>query len=373
MLDFALSLMEKDEHVRTYPNYVSASSLGQCSRRIGYGLLDYEPMDCPASLAFTFDLGNAIHDMVQRRLVAMGWIKARPVMTADGGIDWEQIEEFPSSGCELRAVDHERRISGFCDGVTVPLLKVETTHGPTYRPDPKGKVYMIEIKSSTDRPNFWIMGIRDGGTDTISESNCPSEFIRLDNETAKKKGAKPKQQIYKFKHSRKVFSKFGPRVCPVYTVKIDGKEEDVTIIHMGNSAGTYTSLTEPKSDHVLQASTYCDALSQMLGVKIDDILFIYVGKDVRVEDGSPLGVPIKLFDVPVSPKAKRVVDLKLKPIFEATDAGELPGRDCNLDSFECRGCPYVWHCYPDFLPEEQQVAMEHRQLLRIERKKGSDV
>lgn len=361
-IDFALSLMKKSEHVRKFPHCVGASSLGMCGRRIGYSLLSFPAMDAPAHLAFILDLGNAIHDMVQRRLVSMGWIKARPVLNQNGDLDWEQLPEFPASGCEIRAVDEKRRISGFCDGVTVPLIKTTKNGITSYEPNENGKVYMVEIKSITDRPNFFVLGIRDGGTQPISEENCPSEFINLDVQSSK--NGKNKQKLYTFQHSRKVFCKVGgPRMLPVYKVKIDGKDELITVLMIGNTQGQFSALTKPKPEHILQASSYSTILSQKLGVEINDILFLYVGKDVSglsYDEDSPLNVPVKLFETPVDPTTTDLVDIKLSDIFSCTDNGTLPEKEFTPDTWECRGCPYVWHCYPESLPEDVVEAMKER-------------
>ena len=179
--------------------YIRGSSIGYCSRQIGYMLLGYSGLPNNGYSQVTLDLGNAIHDMLQIRLVSLGWIKAKPIIR-EGRLDWEQDGD-PLSGCELTVLDHENRIIGHCDGITVPLSKKETEHGCEYLPDPNGERYLIEIKSITDRPNFWVKGFLDGGTEDLIEEENEEVFIDVDFVKTKSTG-KIGQKIGNLKHTR---------------------------------------------------------------------------------------------------------------------------------------------------------------------------
>lgn len=328
-------------------NLIRASSIGMCKRRIGYGLLGYPGTPDTSHSLVTLNLGNAIHDMLQRHLVKMGWIKAKPVLSEDGFIDWEQADD-PQSGCELGIYDEKLRFTGHCDGVTVPLI--EDPDSPfKLRPGEGGKRYLIEIKSITDRPIFFIRAIRDGGVDPIREEDNNSEFIDLDM-TQSKSSKKFQQLLYNFSHSRQVVSKFGRRTCPVYKVSLDGnKEEMITVLMVSNMAGKFSNLQKPQEDHIMQASLYASRLG------LEDILFIYVGKDVdprSYKEDNMLNVPIKTFHHKVDPDDVTLAEVKIEEIYSFTDQNELPPRDFEPTDKECSWCPFLWTCYPDLVDLE---------------------
>ena len=322
--------------------YLRCSSIGDCSRKIGYQLLGYQPLPDNSHSKFILSLGNAIHDLIQRKLVALGWVKAKPILSIDGQIDWEQTEEDPLSGCELNIIDHELRIIGHCDGVSVPLKK----EGEDYTPDLSGKRYLIEIKSISDKPRFWVLGIRDGGKNWIHENDYPSEFIEIDVELSSTSKTL-QQRVSKFQHSREVRSvRFGKRMCPVYKVMVEGKEEDVTIIMIGNSIGAFSSLNKPKPEHIQQASLYASQLG------LEDILFIYVGKDVdpkHYTEDEFLNLPIKIFETKVTPLSVDLIKEKIGSIYKYTDEETLPPQEYKFgeDHSPCKWCPFLWQCYPE--------------------------
>jgi len=322
--------------------YIRGSSIGMCKRRIGYQLLGYQGLSESGHSLFILDLGNAIHDLVQRQLVNMGWIKAKPVLV-DGNIDWEQTDD-KESGCELSILDHDLRIIGHCDGVTVPL-KINGSDLEDITPDPNGERYLIEIKSITDKPRFWVLGIRDGGTGPINELDCPAEFIDLSYEESST--GNMAQRLSRYQHTRLVRGKFNNREAPVYKLKIDGKDELVTVLMVGNSMGSFSSLKKPKPDHILQASLYANALN------LKKILFIYVGKDIDSRGYKDLddllNIPVKVFKHEVDELDIELISSKVKGIYDFVDNKELPPRDYTLeeDRSGCKFCPYSWQCWPE--------------------------
>jgi hypothetical protein len=341
----AYSMVQNRNKEERDNRYIRGSSIGMCKKRIGYQILGYQGVPEGGHSLFILDLGNAIHDMVQRYLVKMGWIKAKPILQKDGMIDWKQLDD-PQSGCELSIINHDLRIIGHCDGVTVPLVKNPNAEGlDSYYPDPSGERYLIEIKSITDKPRFWVLAIRDGGTDTIDEEDCPAEFINISYETSQ--AGNLMQKISRFQHSRTVRSRFGTRVSPVYKLKVEGRDELVTVLMVGNSMGAFSSLERPKSEHVMQASLYAHELN------LNKIIFIYVGKDIdsrTYEDAEDLlNLPVKVYEHTVQPLDIATIKGKIRNIYEYVDKGELPPRDYGWDEDKssCKWCPYAWQCWPD--------------------------
>ena len=324
--------------------YIRGSSIGMCRRRIGYQVLGYQGLPEGAHSAIILDVGNALHDTLQLGLVKLGWVKAKTKLASDGSLDWEQLEG-ETSGCEIPIIDHERRIIGHCDAVTVPLRKTGRDGLNSYVPDPSGKPYLIEIKSITDKPRFWVLGIRDGGKHRIREEDNPPEFINLAWERTTSGGMSRK--LSRFQHSREVSSKYGVKSHPVYKLNTDNGEELITVLMAGNSMGSYGALTEPKSEHILQASLYADYLG------IDSIIFIYVGKDVDSNEyenrESLLNLPVKVFEYPVRKEVLSIINEKIVSIYEYVDANTLPPRDYGFteNKSPCGYCPFRWQCYPD--------------------------
>lgn len=321
--------------------YIRASSIGMCRRRIGYSVLGYQPTPEDSHSLFTFDLGHAIHFMIQSKLVSMGWIKAKPTFNKDNSIAWKQTSD-KLSGCELQILDHDLRIMGHCDGVTVPLVKSTNEEGiTTYIPNKSGERYLIEIKSITDKSRFWVLGIPDGGKEPITDIN--SGFIDIDPDNF---NGKIQQRVAKFQYTRKVTTKHSTIDYPVYKLKVNGKDELVTVLMIGNSVGSFTSLQSPKANHIAQASLYASYLN------IDKILFIYVGKDSdskNYQDDNILNLPIKIIEHKVDSTDVLAIKQKIKDVYSYTDKTELPPRDFKWeeDRSECTFCPYNWQCYPD--------------------------
>lgn len=347
---------EREAEAKERSGVIRASSIGQCSRRIGYGLLGYQPAPESGQTLFTFRLGSAIHDVIQRQLVAMGWIKAKPVLTPDGRIGWMQDDDA-LSGCELEMWDAARRLVGHPDGITIPLARRQGVTGlDSYYPDPKGERYLVEIKSMSDRPRFWLQVVRDGGTKPLHESDMTVEFITPDAEIVR--SGECQQRLHKYSHLREVVSgQYGPKLKPVYKVRINGVEEAVTVLMTGNSQGGFSSLSAPKSEHVAQASLYAAHFG------IARVMFIYVSKEAQGgADGTGddlLSVPIKIFEQAVEAYDLTAIYAKAARIYAATDAGELPERefDWNAKRSECRRCPFAWQCWPD---KVNSVALNRR-------------
>jgi hypothetical protein len=344
---FAKALLSKNKNDRDN-RYIRGSSIGACCRRIGYQLLGYQGIPDTGHSMSVLDLGNAIHDVIQRNLVNIGWIKAKPIINNNGTIDWEQTDDI-LSGCELPILNHNLRIIGHCDGVTVPLVKTVKNGVEEFTPGEDGERYLIEIKSITDRSSFWVLGIRDGGTGPISEESNPSEFIELSYEASSSGGIM--QKLGRFQHKREVRGKFGSKECGVYKLKIDNKDELVTVIMAGDSMGSFSALKKPKAEHILQASLYARELG------LEKILFLYIGKDVDSRhysnNDSLFNVPMKIFEWTVTALDINLIDSKIARIYEAVDRGELPSKDYNFEEKKspCRYCPYNWQCYPDRVDE----------------------
>lgn len=353
--------MLKDRSVSTRDNrYIRASSIGQCKRQVGYSLLGYQGLPVDGLGTFTFDQGSALHLMIQKRLVSLGWIKAKPVIkfTKDSWyMDWEQTDD-PNSGCELPIENHDLRIIGHCDGITVPLSKRIENKIEGYYPDPEGERYLIEIKSITDKSRFWALAIRDGGINQINEEDFKTEFIELDYELTST-GNKA-QKFSRFQHSRKVRSAYGVKDQPVYKLKIEGKDELVTILMAGNSAGSFTNLQKPKPEHIMQASLYANQLG------LDKILFIYLGKDVdnNLYKEDLLNTPIKIFEHVVDELDIDIIKNKVETIYSYTDERKLPPRDYEYgeDKSPCKWCSHRHLCYPDKI----DIEPINKQLIELE-------
>src|SRR5205807_7731334 len=93
---------------------IRASVIGACRRQIGYELLGYEAAPASETSLFLCSVGGALHEMVLRSLVGLGWIRARLGLDAEGRLVWEQDGDS-LSGCELGFVDEERRLMGHPD------------------------------------------------------------------------------------------------------------------------------------------------------------------------------------------------------------------------------------------------------------------
>jgi len=308
-----------------------------CNRKIGYDILGYRGIPETAHGLVTLDMGEAIHLMVQRYLVKLGWIEST-LTVKNGEFVWKNP---PIGGCEIPFKDEKRRLSGRCDGITVPLLHTDdgTTFG-SYTPHPDGVRYLVEIKSISDRSTFLVRGIRDGGKSTIS---TPSEFLDI---TAKpsRSSKKLQQLFYKYLHSRKVVESWGVRECPVYSLNIKNSAEPVTVTLATNILGKFSNLRGPVPYHLAQASAY----AQHFG--LEDILFIYVGKDADpagYEDAEDFeNSPIKVFHHKVDSTDLALIDIQLEEIYSFVDAGKLPPHGHSLGDRICDFCPYKWQCFP---------------------------
>jgi hypothetical protein len=334
---------EEEEHEH---RYIRASSISFCRRRIAYSLLGYQPAPSGGHALFTFSTGHALHMMLQRRLVGMGWIKARLSLSPHGSPIWEQDGD-PLSGCELEILDHDQRVIGHLDGLTVPLKKGTGPSGlPGYYPDPEGERYLVEIKTITDRPRFWVLGIRDGGVQPVREEDAPPEFLQPDVKLSL--SGDLQQQLGVFSHTREVIAPGGLVMRrPVYRMQVRGSEELVTLLRAGTSRGSFSNLRAPKPEHVLQATVYA------AHYEIRKVLFIYAGKDADrreyADEEDLLNVPLKVFEHSITREDVATVRERVQYVYRYTDAGDLPPRDFDFDAKRspCPYCPFAWQCWPE--------------------------
>jgi hypothetical protein len=327
--------------------YIRVSSIGDCSRKIAYSVLGYQSMPTSGHFSFVLSLGNSIHDMIQAQLVNMGWIKAEPFWNSDRNIlDWKQTDD-PESGCELEVVDHNLRVLGHLDGITVPMKKISNGNPDIhdYIPapdDPEAERYLIEIKSISDRPTYWLNIIDDGGKHTICEADFELSLATPD--ITESSSGKRNQRIGKYLHERIVVNPWGKSIkYPVHEIQIGGTLKAVTVIRQGLTLGAFSQIKEPKPVHLAQASMY----AKCKGIK--KILFLYVGKDVdqrTYEDPSSLtNFPIKIFEREVDDFTTLVLESKISEIYKKTDEGQLPPRDYDWGSNECEFCQFKWTCW----------------------------
>ena len=345
---FAYSVIDTANSSKRDNRYIRASSLGGCGRRAGYMLLGYQPLPHDGKTVSAFNVGTAVHNMIQAKLVEIGLIDALPYWNSERWqMEWIQGSD-PQSGCELEAVDHTLRILGHCDGVTVPLIKDD--NGFLVRATDKlaGERYLIEIKTISDRGRYWILGFWDGGKNPIDETATPAEFIEIPYVKSKSSG-KRQQRLFQFSHTRQVNSdKYGPRVCPVYKVKDkDGNKNFVTVVMTGHNLGGFSELEEPKREHVIQATYYANHF------KVGKILFLYIGKDVDEagysEQGELSNYPIKSYIHNVDPIDVDFIKAKTEMIYESVDKGNLPDRDYDPTDRKamCRFCEFRTQCAPE--------------------------
>lgn len=342
------------------PTMIRASSLGMCRRRIGYDILGYMGIPENSHNIITLDTGEALHIMLQKYLVKLGWINS--ILTVkDNELCWEN--PTTESGCEIPFVDEKLRIRGRCDGITVPLKYIkEKNEIGSFIPDKDGTRYLVEIKSISDRNNFAVLGILDGGTEPISDETAT--FLELDTKISS--SGKQQQILYDFSHSRPVKTKFGLRNCPVYNVLIGGEKRAITVLFTSNIYGRFSNLKKPADYHIPQASLY----AKHFGLK--DILFIYIGKDVNpqlYDTNSLFNAPIKIFHHVVNPIDTLLIETKVKEIYESVDKGELPENDIEKGSSDCFYCPYKWQC----LEQDVNIDLLNAELTQIGRpalKKG---
>jgi len=322
-------------------DFIRTSSIGECARRIGFSLQGMPTEPETSHSMFTLDMGTAIHLLIQKKLVELGWIRST-LSVSKGNIVWKN-DKASGSGCELSFVDKKRRLTGHCDGITVPLVEIVGEDGQPYLvPGEGGKRFLVEIKSITDRPLFLVKGIRDGGHNPIREEDFPVETIDITPKPSRSSN-KLQQLIFNLSHTRTVYTKHGARICPVYKLYVNGKQELVTILLITNILGKYDNLISPLPKHILQASIYADEFG------LEDILFIYVGKDYSpsmYDEEDPLNIPIKIFHVKLDRNNILLIEDRIKDIYSYIDKGELPPREYGQDSYECMYCPYKTLCRP---------------------------
>jgi len=331
----AKEILLSRSHEKPPKPYIRVSSISFCKRRIAYNLSEVEGTPESAHSAIILDLGNLLHDTLQAYLIKLGWIKAKPTLSEEGTIQWIQDGD-DKSGCEIEVLDDNLRISGHCDGITVPLVKTVDEFGyPSFKPDPNGERYLIEIKTITDKPRFWVSAIPASGS--------APEFIEI--VPTKSRSGKFAQRISKFQGTGKFRTPYGMREYPIFKVETPEGEKSVALVMAGNSPGAFTMLIEPKREHILQASVYADWF------KIKKVLFIYVGKDVDMmnykDRQSLFNIPVKIFEHEVNQEDVALCKLKVKTIYEYLDRGELPPGDYEWGDTECLMCPYKQLCWPD--------------------------
>ena len=326
--------------------YIRGSSLGMCGRRIGYTLLGYQGGPHNAHTQFIFDQGNALHDALQLQLSRMGWVDALPRWDDQrSSLEWDQGSDSVS-GCELDVIDHQMRVLGHLDGITVPLSK--NAEGELL-PDPGGERYLLEIKTISDRPNFWALGVKDGGTYPLKEKDNPADWIEI-KPTLSKTSGKQMQCLTGYSHSRKVVHPiYGVRECPVYKVNLETGEQLVTIIRACNTLGAFSQLEKPKPAHILQASYYANHYN------LKKILFLYVAKDSNFrdykEEADLLNYPMKIYEHAVDPLDILFIKDKVAGIYRMTDKGALPPKEWDSpddSGSECGYCPFLFECHPKF-------------------------
>jgi len=106
----------------------------------------------------------------------------------------------------------------------------------------------------------------------------------------------------------------------------------------------FTTLKEPKKEHLIQAMLYFLALKKILNNELDGIYFIYINRDNR---------KIKEFTVTFDDE-KEIIDT-LKPIilkFYLELEKEVEDIDRTEDKAICKNCPYIDSCWENYNPQD---------------------
>lgn len=265
--ELAIHLQQKRIKNPRDNSYIRLSDSGSCSRAIAYRLLGFPMEEMTSHSLMTFEIGHAIHEMVQTWLVDMNLIKAEKVLVNRNGsqaIDW-------IGNAEDELVDHDLRVAGHFDGCTEPVKLTNISGHNRYIQDNNGERRIIEIKSITNRPKLKAKrvypGVRFGKWEDIEEGQSLKDF----------------GDITEVKHF----------------------------------PGSWSQLEHPKPEHIAQASMY----AYIKG--IPRIFFIYVAKDGDpngYEEYHPLNMPIKVFDIPIDMEMVELLKIKFSNIWNKVDA-----------------------------------------------------
>jgi hypothetical protein len=285
------------------------SGIGGCRRQLAYRRLWYkegkvEPPIWSHGL-FTFDIGHAVHLKLQHRLSNAGplkWVDADPIVDEHGNFGW-------AGNCEINLRNDELEFEGHLDDLTRPLKRV-TRDGvefivPTAEDDPKGRRYIIDIKTITAR-----------------------ERTVLDEDP----------------HSGQIL---GAKTYP----------------------SAFEKLKAPKDEHIQQVSMYCYLTTQpgfktdrIPGPlkELPGIMMIYVAKDLdpkyygkKTDEFSEarglLNSPYKIFTLDADPRLIQALLTKNRLISQALKEGKLPPRDFqhkpDRPAWACVDCPFRHTCY----------------------------
>jgi hypothetical protein len=345
--DLAAHLQVKRIKNKRDNSYIRLSSAGYCSRKIGYMVTGHEEQEISSHALSTFEIGHAIHNMIQTWCVDMGILKATKLIELVNGsqeVSWK-------GNAEGNLIDHNLKVAGHFDGITEPLVKEEIIGYQSlgeslksYKVDPKnGKRHILEIKTITNR-------------------------------------SKTKYQI--IKNGRKVWKDIKPGE---YLDEFEGIES------VKVWPGQFDSLQKPKEEHIAQASMY----GYLLGA--EKILFIYITKDGDPSSynyNSLLNLPVKCFSVDVDVNVVEMLKEKFKSIwvkveafFEALNKNNisieeyrnlpfkekqayqllLPDREYSCTDyykdFQCTYCDYNHECYPKYFNKSDSVFKERPYLL----------
>ncbi len=157
-----LSAIYRDDDERPTPyDFIPVSSIGDCARKIVYSLtVKMIPRPRLASESHAALNGNALHDLVQSRLVGAGLVNAKMVVRKGWILGWE-------GDCELTLEDKNLKVRGHCDGITLPVI----AKGGEYVVDPSGTRKLIEIKTigNSKREDPFTGLLREGKFDKLSK------------------------------------------------------------------------------------------------------------------------------------------------------------------------------------------------------------
>lgn len=281
-------------------SFIRISGLYQCKRQIGYRILGEEKELLPSPhLLHIFDVGHALHYAWQLRLSkhgSIGWVNADPCLIKDStnnkiSLGWDGNFEVP-------VFSKEHRIRGTLDCLTEPLtltnINTKNDSFQSYRLDPNGQRYIIDLKTITGRDNNYNGKI------------YPSSFEKL---------VRPKPEhilqasMYAWLTTQPDFrTSFIDSPLPVIP--------NVMLIYIAKDAD------QKVYDRILDDDNINDELKK---------------------------VPYKVFTFPVDMNMIESALGKTAAIWDLVDRKELPGRDYihkpNKPDYNCIGCGFRKACY----------------------------
>lgn len=303
-----LSAQHQVEHYRSDRDrtILRVSSIGDCSRRIGYEIQNAQQGQPPLPIwshgLAIFDVGHAVHLRLQHRLsnAGMGWVDADPIVE-DGQFSFDGNFEVP-------LVDPARRIRGTLDALTRPMVRHRRRIGgkllellePTDEDDPRGRRMILDIKTIS-------------GRDKLKEDWKGKPVIRRSSfEWNVNKGPDPK--------------------------------------HITQASMYAWMCTQPG----FQTSRLTGPLTQ-----IPDVAIIYLAKDLAddyyerheelyLDPKGLLNSPYMVYLQQVDVQEVEAHLAKAARIWERLDAGALPARDYSYSekkAFPCGWCPFKATCY----------------------------